>query len=182
MTKVGPSANYYVRALPQAWDEDPDDAPYFDGIYSLDLNLTVGIAFVPDVSRHAPPWSADLMSADQVVGTPDQARLYTAMTSRYTVTPNARLAGTDETFTWLVPEMPEPVRRAVFYVTGDEFSRYTADIAALSESIGGVHSFVRVDQLRDHEVIRFVERRIVASPLLSPEHAWLLGRAATPRG
>jgi hypothetical protein len=178
--KISPSANYYVQAHPQAWEEDPDDAPLFDGIYGLDLHLNVGIAFVPEVSHLAPPWSGDLMPAEQIIRTADQARLFTALTTVYTVTPNARLAGTDDTFTWLAPEIPDELRRAVFYVTADEFGRYTADIATLSEFVGGLRTFVRVDQLRDYEVIRFVERRIVESPLLQPEDAWWLGRAATP--
>jgi hypothetical protein len=176
MVKVGPSANYYVRARAQAWEQDPAEAPFFDGIYRLDLHMNIGIAFVPDVSHLAPPWSGDLMPAEQIIRTPDQARLYTALVNTYTVTPNQRLAGTDEAFTWLSPDVPEELYGAVFYVTAEEFSDYTADIAALSETIGGLRTFVRVDTLRDHEVIRFVERRIVDSPLLLPRHAARLAR------
>jgi hypothetical protein len=154
MVKVGPSANFYARARAQAWDEEPEDAPHFAGIHRLDLHLTVHIAFVPD-----------------------DARLFTALTTAYTVTPNERLAGTDEGFVWRTPDVPEDLRRAVFYVTPAEFARYVGDVAAMSETLGGLRTFVRVDGLRDHEVIRFVEHRILDSPFLRPEQAAMLERS-----
>ena len=57
-----------------------------------------------------------------------------------------------------------------------EFDRYAADLAALSEVAGALHSSVTVDQVRDYPVIAFVESRIVDSPWLRPRDRAMLGR------
>jgi hypothetical protein len=69
----------------------------------------------------------------------------------------------------------------VFYVTAAEFARYAADLTGLTEVAGRLYSGRlysdrRVSELRGHEVITFIERRVVASPRLDPRHAALLGQ------
>jgi hypothetical protein len=176
MVKVGPSANYRVRVRPYVWD-DPGRPELVEGIIDLSLQLYVSITFVPDVSDLAPPWTGDgLPPIDQGLSTPAQARLYQALTASYVVTPHETLAGTSErfTFTWPGDEPGDPT--TVFYVTPAEFDRYAADLVALSDVAGSLHSAVTVDQVRDHEVIQFVESRIVDSPWLLPRDRAMLGR------
>lgn len=165
--KISPSADYYVQVRRPEWDEDPGAAPLYAGIFQVSLNVLVDVAFVPDVSSVAPPWDFSRLPADiDEISTPEQARLATAFTSSYVVTPNEMLAGTQDT-------LDDGV---VFYVSTHDFSGYAEELGRLAELTGSLHPTVRVSQLRDHQVIGFIERVVVASGALSPAHAEELGQ------
>ncbi|MBX6357384.1 MAG: hypothetical protein IRZ05_16215 [Micromonosporaceae bacterium] len=166
--KISPSADYYVRVRPQEWDAVPASvAPLYAGIFEVDLNYLVDVAFVPDLSSVAPPWDFSRLPANiDEITTAEQARLATVFTSSYAVTPNDRLAGTQEAVDDCV----------VFYVSTRDFSSYAKELERLAELAGSVHSMVRVSQLRGHQVIEFIEHGIVASGRLSPAHAAELGQ------
>jgi hypothetical protein len=165
--KISPSADYYVQVRRQEWDEDPGAARLYAGIFQVDLNAVVDLAFVPDLSSVAPPWDFSRLPADfDEIATAEQARMATAFTSSYVVTPNDTLAGTQEA-------LDDGV---VFYVSTHDFSGYADELGRLAELTGSLHPTVRVSQLRDHQVIGFIERVIVASSSLSPAHAAELGQ------
>jgi hypothetical protein len=174
--KVAPTADYPVQVLRQEWEEPAEAAAWYAGIFTVTLNHHVDVAFVPDVSAVAPPWDDHLLPADlDEVETPGQARIATALLSPYVVTPNQARAGGDETFRW--PPDGSDAPQVVFYVTGEEFARYAADLDQLTGVAGGRASGPRVSELRDHPVIGFLEQRVVGSARLDPRHAFLLGRA-----
>jgi hypothetical protein len=85
MVKVGPSANYYVRVRPSAWNSpspDPARLALYAGIFHVSLQYTVGVTFVPDVSALAPPWTVDALPAPgERIGTVEQARLAEVLAS-----------------------------------------------------------------------------------------------------
>jgi hypothetical protein len=54
--KQSPTADYPVRVRPESWEHDPTQAGLYAGVYTVTLNATVDITFVPDLSRSAPPW------------------------------------------------------------------------------------------------------------------------------
>jgi hypothetical protein len=166
--KISPSADYYVRVRPQEWDAVPAAvAPLYAGVFEVDLNFLVHVAFVPDMSSMAPPWDfARLPPNVDEITTPEQARLNVAFTSSYVVTPNDKLADTQEPLDDCV----------VFYVPTRDFSGYAEELGRLAHVVGGVHSMVRVSQLREYRVIGFIEQVIVASSWLSAAHAEKLGQ------
>jgi hypothetical protein len=169
--KVRPTENYLVRVVHQEWEELPECAPHYAGVFSATLNHSVHISFVPDLSDIAPPWDPGLVPTDfDAIDTSRQARMATVYVNLYVVTPNASLAGTEEWVDW--PPRPSGLPSTlIFYVTPEEFERYAADLDGLAEESDEV-----VADLRDHEVIVFIERRIVASGFLAPPHAELLGQ------
>jgi hypothetical protein len=173
--KVAPTADYPVQVLRQEWEEPPDAAAWYAGIFTVTLNYHVDVAFVPDVSAVAPPWDDHLLPADvDEIETAQQARVATVLFSPYVVTPNEARAGGDETFRW--PPDGSDAAQVVYYVTGEEFARYAANLDQLTVIAGGKASEPRVSELRDHPVVGFLERRVVASARLDPRHALLLGR------
>jgi hypothetical protein len=177
--KISPSANYSVRVRPREWEEPPETAAYYRGILAVALNHLVDITFVPDTSRIAPPWDYRMLPDDiDTVDTPELARLAAALFSSYVVTPNDRLAGSTEVFDWPAPAGMEDMdtRGVIFYVTAEEFARFATELDQLTEIADDLYSRVQVDDVRDREVIAFIERRVVASPLLKPSHAEVLGQ------
>jgi hypothetical protein len=104
----------------------------------------------------------------------EEARLASVLFSSCAVTPNADLAGTVERLT-SPPADGEPA--LVRYVTPAEFERYLADLDRLNHVVGSLHQVtIKVDDLRDHEVIQFLEREVVAASWLRPADALVLGR------
>jgi hypothetical protein len=173
--KVGPSTNYSVGVWRAEWEEPNDNAPLYHGIFEVELQHSVRISFVPDVSSVAPPWdSRRLPDNIDTIDTVELARLATALLSSYVVTPNEKLAGSEEQIGWRDPG-PEDEPTVVFYVTAGEFAGYVAELDNLTDIASNLHVRPRIDDLRDREVVAFVERRIVASPLLKPRHAKMLG-------
>jgi hypothetical protein len=178
--KVGPKVNYPVGVRPQEWDEPNENAPLYRGIYAVTLNYTVDIAFVPDISAIAPPWDRRMLPDNiDTIDTPEMARLATALFSSYVVTPNDRMAGAEDRINRKPPPGMEHVDTSgvVFYVTAEEFARFATQLDDLVEIASDRHPGVRVEDLRDREVIAFIERRVVASPLLQPADAEMLGHS-----
>lgn len=176
--KIGNPANYYVRVRARSWDEEPEQAALYDGMYSFDLNEVVSVSFVPAVATPR-PWSLDDLPDDIAeFTTTEQARVHELLGAEYSVTPDDDRAGTEEQFDWPYDwdASPSPPRPTIFYVTAEEFARLSGDLEALSDIAGNLHSFVRRDEVADHEVVRFIERRILDSPLLSPGSAHSIGR------
>src|SRR5690606_10285212 len=103
--KARPTADYPVRVVREANEVLAANAAYYEGIYSVILNQTVQVVFVPDVSAQAPPWDGHQLPADlDLVATAEQARIEMVVWAQYAVTPNAPLAGQVEQ----IPGRPPP--------------------------------------------------------------------------
>jgi hypothetical protein len=172
--KVSPTPDYTVRVRRMEYEVPTDNATLYRGTFEVALNQYVTIRFVPDVSSFAPPWDARVLPENiDTIETTELARVAAVLLSSYAVTPNDTLAGTEEQIGWHSPDpLDEP--GFVYYVKAEEFARFSADLDALTEIAHNLHSRVRVSDLRDREVVAFIERRIVASPLLKPRHTELL--------
>lgn len=160
----------YEQVLDERYENDESHAGLFEGIFHLVFNHVVSITFVPGVSEIAPPWSSDLFPEEyDLISTVGQARVSQILLAKYAVTPNQCLAGTDEEIIF------GEYAKTIFYVTFEEFERYSVDLEGLADLINR-HEPRRVSRLRDHEVVTFAERRVVASPRLKSYHAKLLCR------
>jgi hypothetical protein len=181
--KVGPSRNYLVRVLRSEWVDEPLRPELYRDIYVVTLQTLVDVVFVPDASAVAPPWDPGMLPADgDDVATVDEARVATVLWNSYVVTPNADRAGTVDR---VPPMRPTEYRDQVVirYVGPAEFDRYLAELDRLTDVVGSVQqATIKVDDLRDYEVIRFIDREIAPAPWLRPGDAQMLGRdGAEPR-
>jgi hypothetical protein len=178
LMKARPNADFPVHVRHHSPEVVPETAHLYENVFDVRLNYEVSLRFVPDVSHLAPPWEATMLPPDvDVITEVSQARLASAMLSSYTVTPNARHAGTEE-------RLPAFGRAewagVVFYVAPAEFDRYQADLTALSEATSGRFAGLEVGGLRGYEVVTFIERRILDSAWLRPRDATMLGRPTPP--
>jgi len=183
--KVGSDANYVVRVWRRGQDEDPEKASLYEGMFALDLNHVVPIFFVPRVTAAGPPWSPDGLPDDvDDFTTREQVRLLEVLSKGYSVTPDDTRAGTMERLPWLFEWPPSdndfwsadepPPTPTVFFVSTEEFDRLSADLSGLTSVAGSVQSTVRHSQVADHEVVRFIDQRII--PALNPFDAVSAGQ------
>jgi hypothetical protein len=175
--KVSPKADFPIQVIPEVEEREGLVEGLFEGIFRAVLNHTVDVVFVPDVSAVAPPWDYHTLpgSLDGLT-TVEQARIVTAFTSPYLVTPNVELAGTVERVEWSADGEPEGSQSVVFYVMPAEFDRYAAELERLSELVFSKWPKERASDLRRFEVVLFLERKVVDSGWLDPEDAAMLGR------
>src|SRR5262249_9771760 len=137
--------------------------------------------FVPETGVGAPNWDYRQLSAKlDAVTTVEDACLATVLDASYSVTPNDARAGTEDRLEWPAQDTPvghfESSTGGIFYVTNSDFASSTSDLQRLEEIVSDAWENEPVSRLRDYEVIRFIEERIVASPWLEPQDAMMLGR------
>jgi hypothetical protein len=179
--KSGPKADYPVLVYEEPANQDPPEAALYKGVFNVELNHVVHIVFVPDISTIAPPWDDHLLAEVDEIATVEQARLSAALPWPYVITPNETLAGTDEAFEWGHDHEFGVSRGVVFYVSAREFDQYSDALASLAK-INEYSSRPKksVSELRGYDVIGFLERRVLASRWVRPEHAAML--CLTPPG
>jgi hypothetical protein len=175
--KLGRPANYYIRVRYAGWDDTAERSDLYRGVYSVVLNEGPDITFVDDLTRYGPAWRESSLPPEEngEIDDPDMVRLLALLHSQYVVTPNDTLAGRTEQF-----DRPWPIKEndqaAVFYVSQTEFAPLIAELEALADSeVGGKYPAVRRDEMLSNPVIRFVEERILTSPLLDPFDARSFG-------
>jgi hypothetical protein len=176
MTKLSNDADYRVSVRPMPWDVPGPESKYFAGIYTVSLNSHVEISFVPDVSNECPPWSADLVPNGDDVASEREARVYQVLMSLYSVTPNARLAGTEEPIELETGSSP-PDQGAVWYLAPDDWQTLMDELENLTETAYSEVHFVRFSQIADTRLARFLESRFLPSGRLSRRHLEILHRA-----
>jgi hypothetical protein len=179
--KPNPRADYPVGVREESWEQsDSEAARLYEGIYTMTLNYRVDIAFVPDISAMAPPWDGHGLPANfDEIATVEHARYATALLGSYVVTPDATRIGDVVRFRFPADE-PRADDTLVRYVDPGDFARYLADLKALTKIVGSIYPNRTVVDLRDYEVIRFVEAEIVGAPWFGPADAAWLGRGEAP--
>ena len=134
--KVNPRSEYPVRVRPLGLEYDASIAELYAGAYQVALNSMVEITFVPDLGPDAPPYDRSRLPENlDEVGTREEARLEAVLYADCAVTPNARLAGTNEPLPkppWALEHPPG----VVVYVTHEEFEHLAVDLELLAPDLG----------------------------------------------
>jgi hypothetical protein len=175
--KPTPKADFPVGVRPRAWEEDdPALGEAYAGVFEVTLNNYVGIVFVPQLPGSADVWDRDAVPDDlDDVATSAQARLATALLAPYVVTPNTALAGQQQRFEML-DDPPGRRGGTVFYVAPEAFDRFSGELADLSATLGMIHPPGKISDIRDRDVIAFIESVVLTSPNLDSHDAEMLGR------
>jgi hypothetical protein len=170
--KVSPRADYPVGVRAMRWEVPPAIADLYDGIFEVSLNRTVSVAFVPDLSSVGPPFDDAQLPRDlDTIASPEQARLATVLFAPYAVTPNDQLQGTER-------RLPAPVAvdgeemgpgGVVFFTSAGDFARYAAELAELSQRLGGRHPAGTIADLRGYAVAAYLRGTVLASDLVDPD-------------
>ncbi|BCY06433.1 hypothetical protein [Actinoplanes sp. L3-i22] len=172
MVKIGNSSNYTVQVFPDEWEaEEPAEAALRENIFSVALNLHGFVKFVPAMPDEPPPLAAERPPREDEFTTAEEVGWCELIHSPYSITPDDTRAGTIRDVG--IPDEPA----TVFYVTGEQFAGFVAELWELAEIASDSNPSVRRDEVLDRSVIRFIDERILTSDRLSPQHAASLGRA-----
>jgi hypothetical protein len=188
MTKLVYDADFRLYVYPEMREYDESERPYFEGIYLVPLNSHAQIYFVPDVSDVCPPWTREAIADIGRISSERDARIFQVLTSEYSVTPNARLAGTEEVvrlLTRVEPPDPDPwaaepklpTHGVVWYVAPDEWRSLHAELEQLNEVAHSEVSSVRFSQIDGTRLARFLEERFLPSGKVALRHLRTLRRA-----
>ena len=63
-----------------------------------------------------------------------------------------------------------PREVVVFYVTHEQFARFSRELPLIREQTYWVHDYVRVSKVTSFECIRFIQNEIIESPYFSADH------------
>jgi hypothetical protein len=175
------TADCPVELWPNAAEVPPHQAACYDGIYTVCLNNSVWVVFVPDVSADGPPWDGRQLPDDlDLVDNTTQARVEAIMFAKYAVTPNAQLAGEVHAIGDISGLQR---RRWVRYVTPAEFDQFAAELPRLYEVDLDHDAGFTVNGLREEfHLVRFLANEFVEAPWLDPADASLLAGATRATG
>jgi hypothetical protein len=165
--------NFTVR-VSNAMDETLSEFSHFyKGIYSVYLNQIVEISFVPSILQTEDNWPPVLPSNIDEPSSEQEARLWTVGLSDYVVTPSSLLAGK----TQIIPAIPYPEGGLkadgeesygiVFYVSPEEFDKFSRELERLSETILSVHDYVRVSEVEKLTFANFIISDVIGSDLFN---------------
>lgn len=174
--------DFTVSVRHQIWEEAPEVAELYQGIYSVILNFLVTIMFVPEVERTVDSWPPVLPENVDSVSTEREARLFTIALSDYTVTPNSLLAGKQELMQkQLVSEDMNNSNSVskmgvLLYVSSQEFEAFSKELSALAAQTPGVHDYVRISEIQNLELSKFILDSVIDSPHFSAGDVRILGR------
>jgi hypothetical protein len=183
VTKLTNTADLRINVRSEDWEHD--GSPLFEGIYSVALNSTVDIAFVPDISDLGSPWSVALPVDVYNCQSEREARLHLLRTTDYSVTPNASRANQVEAipllphpnpFPPLPDEPPLPEHGILWYISPEEWSALQAQLSDLFPDTRLEHEFVRLSQITGSPLGRFLEERFLPSGRLSASDLHVLRR------
>jgi hypothetical protein len=175
-------SDFTVSVKYQMWEESPEVADFYRGIYSVTLNFLVTVMFVPEFEKTVDNWPPILPENVDEVTTELEARLFTVALSDYSVTPNSRMKGHQERISpSAVTEdiqnsdnVPENV--VIFYVSPEEFEIFSQELSVLAEQTPGVHDYVRISEIESLKFAKFILSWVRNSHQFAAEHVRILGR------
>ena len=167
------SGELLVHVTNELWNNEQDIAPFYEGIYSVSINGYSVATFIPEFERENDKWYLNtLEDLDDMISF-DEARIDTATTEQKSITPCAEKAGTIETFsTRIISEYLNSFNKdnlnyhTVYYVYPNEFYTFRGELATVAERTMRVNSYIKLEELKDFEFIKFVLNNIVTTEKL----------------
>lgn len=169
--KPTPQYEFPLSVRRQSWEEEPEVAALYEGIFDVLLNHIVSVMFVPACTQRS--WPPALPEIGSEVMSVDAAREQCIALARYSVTADNALAGTERTFARDGDELAE---RVVFFVTNTEFAEFSMELARLADGRPSVHSEWAHREVAGLAVTQFLVCRFLHSSRVSKYDLKMLGR------
>ena len=170
--------DFKVQVRHQERDEHPSIARFFREIFWMTLNDFVNIIFIPSFPHEQENWSLNITTYVDDVRSLDEARQFTAALSDYTVIPDNSRAGQQEVYPKPPPLPPSrgvgPRTGVMFYVTQKEFTRFSQELALISEHTFELNEYIPFSEAKDFECMQLILDIIATSPDFSQEDTKIL--------
>ena len=174
--KPFPKYDFPVSVRKQIWEEEPNIAALYQNIFDVELNFTISIMFIPTLPQMVQSgWVPTLPDNVDEIVTELEARLVTAALSKYVVTPDKELAGTEAI---LKNNLLQGAEASIFfYVTPEEFETFILELSNFSEELPSIHESRQVSMASNLQFIQLILSRIISSTYFSQTDLYILGRA-----
>jgi hypothetical protein len=169
--KPTPKFDFPVGVWPETREHLSPASELYRGIYSVLLNHTVSIEFVPAFTRA--PWPPTLPEDIDAIASSHEARRTTVALARYAVTADDARASTIEV-------IDGDGKHVVFYVCLADFDDLTIELQRVADELSGVHGAIAVSQLAAPALTKLLLDRILRSGHLTQYELYMLGRADRP--
>jgi len=167
--KPTPKYDFPVGVRRFSLDHVGDAASHYDGIFSVILNHTVSIEFVPELDR-SPPWPPPIPENVDRVASPTEARRTTVSLADLVITPDPTRADSDELISHADGQC------VLFYTSPDEFRTLVRELQAIERSLSDIHDTVPISNLAGGRLAGLLLYRILGSKALSADALRMLGR------
>lgn len=184
--KPSPRHDFVVNVWPESREYTDQVSKLYAGIYSVSLNHSFSIEFVPAFERF--PWPPGLPGDVEDVKSCDEARRTMVVLSRYVVTPDDTRKATIETMPDTGSDLlgrgipsediqtTRDTEHSVFYVSAAEFDELAQELGELQDRTPGIHDSLPISQLKGTALARFLHERILPSGRLLRRELHMLDR------
>ncbi|MBW4601613.1 MAG: hypothetical protein KME29_19080 [Calothrix sp. FI2-JRJ7] len=175
------SSDFTVSVRHQSWEEPPEVAEFYQGIYSVTLNFLVNVMFVPEFEINV---NNSLIFPENIdnVSSEAEARLFTLCFSDYTITPNSLKKGQQEIITLAsAAENSKDTNlisdvRVIFYVSPEEFALFSKELSPLAEQTSGVHDYVKISEIENLKFAKYILSSVISSSCFQEKDKKILAR------
>jgi hypothetical protein len=167
--KPTPKYDFSVGVSPETREHPSPANELYRDIYSVLLNHTVSIEFVPAFTRA--PWPPTLPDDVDAIASSEEARRVTVALATYAVTADDARALTIEL-------IDADGKHVVFYVCLADFDELTIELQRVVDKLGGVHDAIAISQLAAPALTKLLLERILRSGRLTQYELYMLGRGS----
>lgn len=154
--------NLKILVWPESLEHSSEVSIFYKGIYSVTLNQFVTIMFIPEVDRDKEVWPPRLPESIDSPCSEEEAKLWTVGLAEYVVTPNSKLAGSEEILN--LPNLSgECDKGVVFYVRPDEFKEFSKGLEEVNQKTSSVHEKVNSSEIENLSFIKFIVSNVIES-------------------
>ena len=176
MITPSPRFDFPITVWPQMHEEELQAREYFVNIYSVTLNHTTSVLFVPAFT-HTDDWIAKVPTQDiDNVVSAEQARIISAAFAAYTITPDAAQAGLEDTFTLTGDREVEALQGTLLFVTPEQFDTFLPELAEVAADMRGPFDSRLLSTLKNYEFVSFLLTHLVEAKRLEPVELRMLAR------
>ncbi len=160
----------------QVWREErqvlAEYAHFYQGIFMVNFRFFGTIMFVPPFGRTADKWPPTLPADVDRPESAEQARIYSAAFSKYTITPDDELAEQSESFclsrpTEIDPEIAifvkynqSPLTGRLFYVTNEQYARFSQELLEVEQHTLSANKYIGLSKVKHFECMKFIMANI----------------------
>ena len=152
----------------QVWRQErqvlAEYAHFYKGIFDVTVGSFGYLMFVPPFGRTADKWPPALPADVDRPSSEEQARIFSAVFTNYTITPDEELAGQTESFclkiesetTTFLNDDDSELSGRLFYVTPSQFALFSQELLEIEQHTIWANQYIALSKVKEFECIKFI--------------------------